>query len=60
MRQVRVCLSLVRPVLTNRIAKQICEMLGIEVTPATETINTEQFLRANVSRTGVAQLLAGR
>ena len=57
MRQVRVCLSLVRPVLTNRIAKQVCEMLGIEVAPATETINTEQFLRANVSRTGVSQLL---
>ena len=57
MRQVRVCLSLVRPVLTKRIAKQICEMLGIEVTPTTETIDTEQFLRANSSRTGVSQLL---
>ena len=57
MRQVRVCLSLVRPVLTNRIAKQVCDMLGIVVVPTTETINTEQFLRANVSRTGVSQLL---
>lgn len=56
-RQVRVCLTLVRPVLTKRIAKQVCEMLGIESIPTTETINTEQFLRANSSRTGVSQLL---
>jgi DNA helicase II / ATP-dependent DNA helicase PcrA len=57
MRQVRVCLGLVRPVLTNRIAKQVCGMLGIEVAPASETINTEQFLRSNSSRAGVSQLL---
>ena len=56
-RQVRVCLSLVRPVLTNRIAKQVCEMLKIESIPITETINTEQFLRANGSRVGVFHLL---
>jgi DNA helicase-2/ATP-dependent DNA helicase PcrA len=56
-RQVRVCLSVVRPVLTNRIAKKICEMLEIDVIPTTETINTEQFLRANDSQVGVSQLL---
>lgn len=32
-------------------------MLGIESIPTTETINTEQFLRANSSRTGVSPLL---
>src|SRR5207253_9677941 len=35
-RQVRVCLSLVRPVLTNRVAKQVCEMLGVDTIPTAE------------------------
>jgi DNA helicase II / ATP-dependent DNA helicase PcrA len=56
-RQVRVCLSLVRPVLTNRVARQVCDMLGIGAAPSAETVNTEQFLKANSSRTGVSQLL---
>ena len=56
-RQVRMCLSLVRPVLTNRIVRQVCEMLGIQSIPSAETISTDQFLLANSSRTGVSQLL---
>jgi DNA helicase II / ATP-dependent DNA helicase PcrA len=56
-RQVRLCLSLVRPVLTNRVARQVCDMLGIGPAPSTETINTEQFLNVHASRTGVSQLL---
>ena len=55
-RQVRVCLSLVRPVLTNRIVRQVCEMLEIESIPSAETISTEEFLLANSSRDGVSQL----
>jgi DNA helicase-2/ATP-dependent DNA helicase PcrA len=56
-RQIRVCLSLVRPVLTKRIAAQVCEMLNIEQVPASETVSTEEFLEANSSRSGVSHLL---
>ena len=54
-RQVRVCLSLVRPVLTNRVAKQVAKCWELTPFPR-QTVNTEQFLQANSSRTGVAEL----
>lgn len=56
-RQIRICLSLVRPVLTKRIAAQVCEMLNIKQVPTTETINTEEFLEAHFSLGGVSNLL---
>jgi DNA helicase-2/ATP-dependent DNA helicase PcrA len=59
-RQVRVCLSVVRPLLTSRAARQLCEMLGIAAVPKGETTSTEAFLQANASRAGVSQLLEVR
>jgi DNA helicase-2/ATP-dependent DNA helicase PcrA len=59
-RQVRLCLSVVRPVLTSRAVKQLCEMLGIAVVPKGETTSTELFLRTNSSRAGVSFLLEVR
>lgn len=43
-RLVRICLTAVRPVLTNRACRHLCEMLGVEEVPTGATINTQEFL----------------
>jgi len=59
-RQVRICLAVVRPVLTKRVCRYVCELLGIEDFPDSAIINTEEFLQANNSLPGVKHLLTIR
>jgi len=56
-RQVRICLAVVRPMLTRRVCYYLCELLGIEDFPDSPTINTKEFLQANKSLPGVEHLL---
>lgn len=54
-RQIRTCLSVVRPILPRRMSRMLCELIG--VADVDEAINTEEFLNRHASRTGVQGLL---
>jgi len=58
--QVRICLAIVRPVLTKRICHNICKFLGIEDIPDNATINTEEFLQKHKTLQGVEHLMTIR
>jgi DNA helicase-2/ATP-dependent DNA helicase PcrA len=59
-RQIRICLAVVRPILTKRVCHYLCKLLGIDELPDSGTINTDEFLLANKSLPGVKNLLAIR
>lgn len=59
-RRMRVCLAVVRPLLTNRSCRHLCEMLAIKDVPATPTVNTQEFLLKWKAKAAVKHLLAVR
>jgi DNA helicase II / ATP-dependent DNA helicase PcrA len=59
-RQLRICLAVARPTLTNRVCRNLCELLGIEGAPNAPTINAEAFLQAHRTTAGIESLLTVR